>query len=83
MVIPQRKLFAPLIHQIKNKLLVFTVLPSKHILALKHRRVKSAPAIGREHILDDTLNVFSAEHLRRSIIPRALSSLLEYPFRGV
>jgi len=71
-VIPQRKLLPALILQIEDELRVLAVLAREDVLPLKDGRVKAAPAIHREALLDDPLDVLPAIHLGGAVVTRTL-----------
>ena len=73
MVVPERELLAALIHKIEDEFRVLAVLARQDVLPLEHGRIEAASAVRCKAILDDSLNVFAAEHLARAIVARALS----------
>lgn len=74
MVIAKCQLFASLVHQIVNKLLVFAIFPSKNVFSLKDRRVEASATKARKTIFYSFLDVLSAKHFRGTIIACSLSS---------
>lgn len=72
MIVPQRKLLPALVHQIENQLRILAVLARENIFALKHGRVKAAPAIRRETVLHDPVDMLAAVHLSWAVVARSL-----------
>ena len=80
MVIPQRQLFTTLILQIKNQFGVFTIFIGQHVLAFKDGSIEARASVSCEAIFDSALDVFSTEHLCRTIVPCTLQYTTHQPF---
>src|SRR6266508_1094740 len=68
MIISQRKLFFPLVHQVENEFRVFTILVGKDILALEDRRVEASTAVGGEAVLNDGFDAVAEVHFCWAVV---------------